>query len=143
LEELNSILAVLRKSWDVEGDPSQLPSQVLAYIGDAFYNLYVRLLVLSSGRSTPVEIHRRTVSQVNAPAQALLLESLAPGLTAEEALVVRRGRNMRSSRQGGAPGASYSRSTAFEALVGFLLVSGQHSRLYQVLDAALGNKGGA
>jgi len=126
LEELNGILATLRATWAVDDDPSQLPSQVLAYIGDAFYNLYVRLKVLSSGPSTPVEIHRRT-------AQAALLETLASGLTGEEALVVRRGRNMRSSRQG-APGASHAHSTAFEALIGFLLVSGQYARLYQLLD---------
>jgi len=133
LEELNGILATLRATWAVDDDPSQLPSQVLAYIGDAFYNLYVRLKVLSSGPSTPVEIHRRTVADVSAPAQAALLETLASGLTGEEALVVRRGRNMRSSRQG-APGASHAHSTAFEALIGFLLVSGQYARLYQLLD---------
>lgn len=143
MEELDSLLRAVRKSWDVEGDASQLPSQVLAYIGDAFYNLYVRLQVLSTGPSTPVEIHRRATAQVSAPAQAALLGPLASGLTAEEALVCRRARNLRSSRQGRAPGASYSRSTAFEALLGFLLLSGQHARLYQMLDAGGSSAGAA
>ncbi len=136
MEEIDSLLFAVRKSWEVEGDASQLPSQVLAYIGDAFYNLYVRLRVLSAGPLAPVEIHRRATALVSAPAQAALLGPLASCLTEEEAVVVRRARNLRSSRQGRAPGASYSRSTAFEALLGFLLVSGQQSRLYQVLDAA-------
>jgi ribonuclease-3 family protein len=134
LEELNGILASVRASWAVDDDASQLPSQMLAYIGDAFYNLHVRLKVLSSGPSTPVEIHRRTVAEVSAPAQAALLEILSPGLTGEEALVARRGRNIRSSRQSKAQGASHAHSTAFEALIGFLLVSGQYARLYELLD---------
>jgi ribonuclease-3 family protein len=72
-----------------------------------------------------------------------LLDSLAPGLDGDEALVVRRGRNVRSSRQGKAPGASYTASTAFEALLGYLLVSGQHERLYEVLDTEWGKQGGS
>ena len=72
---------------------AEIPVSALAYIGDAVYEMQIRLHYLLPPR-TPKQYHQLVVSQVRAEQQAKLLEKL--DLTAIESDLVRRGRNAAS-----------------------------------------------
>jgi ribonuclease-3 family protein len=110
---------------------------VLAYVGDAAYELYVRLhLVERLGRSR--DLQNAAVALVRASAQSRLLGVLEPELTEEERAIVRRGRNAGAGQvPRSASMIDYRRATAFECLLGHLLLTGQEERLLWLLDRAL------
>lgn len=116
-------------------EPEAVSPLVLAYIGDAVYELYIRLLLVAHGERKMKDLHQQTVFHVRAEAQASFLKDLEPILTAEEAHVVRRGRNAKSG-QGGSKGSgiiAYRLSTGFEALIGYLYLKGKEERLVEIL----------
>lgn len=108
---------------------------ILAYVGDAVFELAVRERLAARGPGKVAELHREAVSLVRAPAQAEQLRRLEGLLTPEEEEVVRRARNAKS---GPAPrGVSvqeYRHATAFEALLGHLYLNGQGGRIAELLD---------
>jgi len=108
----------------------------LAYLGDAVYELYVRTRLLAEPARPQKELHQQAVCRVKAGAQAAALRRLASGLTAEEADIARRGRNARVQVPKGADPADQHYSTAFEALIGYLYLSGSWERLETLMAAA-------
>ncbi len=110
----------------------------LAYVGDTVCDLYVRERLARSGRRVR-ELHGLAVSQVNAQAQADALERIRPLLTEEELALVRRGRNAKAhhSAPHGVQASVYHQSTAFEALLGALYLTGSGERLLELLQAAM------
>ena len=119
--------------------PNQLqPQQVqsispvaLAYIGDAVFELYVRLQLLWPPQRIHV-FHQQVVNQVKAEQQANYLEELMPHLSDAEADVVRRGRNATSKSPRRLSAKIYRQATAFETLVGYLYITDQ-TRLQELL----------
>lgn len=107
----------------------------LAFIGDAVYNLHMRLGALGQGGGVR-SMHLDTTRRVNAVAQANALAVIEPGLSEEEAGIVRRGRNahQRHTAPKSATGAQYSASTGFEALIGFLYLTGREERLLELFE---------
>lgn len=105
-----------------------------AYIGDAVFELFVRHALLQPG--VPVhEVHRRVVGWVSARGQEELWRRLDGLLTETEADVARRGRNAKSSLPHKADPAAYRRSTALEALVGYLYLTGRYERICELLSS--------
>ena len=107
----------------------------LAFVGDAVYSLYVReKLVLSTDFSTGT-LQKLTSSEVSAHGQSELLEKIQPLFTEEETDVFKRGRNAKkSTRSKNASVAEYNRSTGFEAVLGFLYLTGQYQRIEKLLE---------
>lgn len=110
---------------------------VLAYVGDAVFELYVRQFLVSLPNHKSDYLHKSATRFVSAKAQRELLERWQPLLTEEEADVVRRGRNAKS---GSAPKNAdlhdYRHATALECLVGYLYYSHRLERLHELLQAA-------
>lgn len=102
----------------------------LAYIGDGVFSLIVRLRQLESPKKLNL-MHKETVRQVCASAQAEMLRCILPTLNDEEKDLVRRARNARSGHHApkSATEAEYSAATAFEALFGFLYLTGNQLRI--------------
>lgn len=123
----------------------QLSPVVLAYIGDAVFEIYVRQRLIAGYTRKPHELHRAATRHVSAAAQAKLLERWQPLLTGEEADIVRRGRNTKSGQPPkNADPADYRHATALECLVGYLYYRGDRERLEQLIDIAFENdEGGA
>lgn len=117
--------------------PHLLPALTLAYIGDAVYELYVRRRLVAAGTCKVGRLHAAATRYVRAGAQAAAMRELMAKLSPEEEVVVRRGRNARAPNvpRGAAP-AEYHLATAFEALVGYLYLSGSEERLQMVLESA-------
>ena len=108
----------------------------LAYLGDALYDLYVREhLVARGGRVRAM--HREAVTLVCAHAQSEALERISGELTDAERDVVRRARNTRQTPPKNADTGEYHHATALEALLGWLYVTGQQSRMNALLALAL------
>jgi len=114
--------------------PEELSPLVLAYIGDAVYELYVRLLLVAHGPGKMKDLHQKAVSLVKAGAQAEILREIEPMLSGEERDIVRWGRNAKTGHvPKGAQMVEYRYSTGFEALVGYLYLKGRHDRLLQLM----------
>ena len=107
----------------------------LAFVGDAVYSLYVReKLVLSTDFNTGT-LQKMTASEVSAHGQSELLEKIQPLFTDEEADIFKRGRNAKkSTRSKNASVAEYNRSTGFEAVLGYLYLTGQYQRISYLLE---------
>ncbi len=109
----------------------------LAHVGDAVYDLHVRVKAVEAGASRGRDLHRRTADRSRAAAQAATLKALWPDLAPEEQDVARRGRNAHAGRiPKGATGEEYHLATAFEALLGYLYLAGRDERLAQLLERA-------
>jgi len=118
--------------------PEDLPALVLAYIGDAVYELAVREYLVDTGLVRVNTLHGESVKYVNAGAQAKVLHALEGKLTEEEAAVMRRGRNAKSPHvPRGAGVIEYRHSTALESLIGYLYLKGDTGRLGEIMTVAL------
>jgi len=115
-------------------DVRMLNPLVLAYIGDSVYDTFVRTLLVSGGHGQVAKLHKMSIEFVKAKAQADILERITEMLTSEEQDIVRRGRNTKSSTiPKNADISDYRYATGFEALIGFLYLTGQISRLMEVI----------
>jgi len=114
-------------------DAIRLAPLVLAYVGDAVFELVVRSR-LAAGGAKVNRLHRGAISLVSAIAMAEYYRKLEPYLTEAEAEVMRRGRNVKSRHVRSAGVGQYHMSTGFEALVGYLFLSKQEGRLDQLLS---------
>ena len=121
----------------MEPDALQRVSELgLAHVGDAVFELLVRSSLCMDGAATNKTLHKRTVAQVSAPAQAEFVEKILPLLTEQELAVYRRGRNAHPHQTPkGATGAQYSRATGLEALFGWLWLTGQRARINALFAA--------
>lgn len=120
-------------------EPNMLSPLVLAYIGDAVYELYIRQYVISQANHRPQAMHREATRFVSAKAQANALKKLLPILTEEELNIVKKGRNAKSNHvPKNADVLEYRHSTAFECLIGYLYYSQQSTRLQELLNITLG-----
>jgi ribonuclease III family protein len=120
-------------------DAKQLNSLALAYMGDAIYETYVRRHLLYSGKVRPNHLHRTGTTYVSAKAQCKILFQMMDHqlLDEEELAVIMRGRNAKS---GSVPKntdvQTYHYSTAFEALMGYLYLTGKLERLEELIHTA-------
>ena len=115
-------------------DPGQLPALILAYIGDAVFSLHVRTAMLAVESNKVHVLHTLLARMASAGLQAQALHMLEDkGLDEQELAVVRRGRNAKGRVPRSATVADYRASTALEALLGYLYLSGQQVRLQQIL----------
>ncbi|MEG0912582.1 MAG: ribonuclease III domain-containing protein [Oscillospiraceae bacterium] len=107
----------------------------LAFIGDAVFEVLVREHITRNVDTSANKLHRMAVSYVCAEAQSEALEQIAGDLTAEELDIVRRGKNASkvSVPRNGTP-RTYRSSTAFEALFGYLYLSGETERIDQLFE---------
>jgi ribonuclease-3 family protein len=110
----------------------QISPAALAYLGDAIYELYVRMLFLWP-KQRPENYHSLVVTQVRAETQALHLRSLTPHLRSNELEIVRRGRNAATGRPKRLNPEIYQQATSLETLVGYLYLT-DYPRLQELLQ---------
>lgn len=118
---------------DLEVNPNLLSPLVLAYVGDAVYELFIRTKLVVHPAKVH-ELHQVAVKYVQASSQAQIVHDWEPELTEEEREVVRRGRNAKGGVPRHGDVVEYRYSTGFEALIGHLYLSGQHERLLELLN---------
>ncbi|PRY82360.1 Mini-ribonuclease 3 [Alkalibacterium olivapovliticus] len=120
-----------------EVNPRLINGLALAYVGDAIYELRIREYLIGQGQTKPNILHTRATTYVSAKAQAYLIDQLleAEKLTEEELDFFKRGRNAKSySKAKNTDAKTYSFSTGFEAIMGYLHLAKQSERLNELTD---------
>ncbi len=116
----------------------------LAHIGDGVYELLTRTMLCREGHTKVTELHKLTVSIVNAPAQAEAMSKLLPVLTDEEMSVYKRGRNTKvNSIPHKADIGQYHAATGLEALFGWLYLQGRVDRINEIYSICVEDRHGA
>ncbi|NLY70293.1 MAG: ribonuclease III [Clostridiales bacterium] len=108
---------------------------VLAFMGDAVYETYIRDHVIKSGKTHAERLHKDAVKFVRAEAQSAALKLILDNLSEEEISLVKRARNKKSStRPKNVDPVDYKWATALEALIGYLYLSGQIERMEEIIE---------
>ncbi|MEN1762173.1 ribonuclease III domain-containing protein [Anoxynatronum sibiricum] len=133
------MLKQLKESGETESHQVETMAPLtLAYMGDALFEMYMRDYLIRKPHTTIHRLHRRTVTYVNAVAQAEMVRQLQPFLTDLEKNAVRRGRNQKSGTvPKNTDPATYRVATGFEALLGWLYYRNELPRLMAVMTKAV------
>ncbi|MEA4815712.1 MAG: ribonuclease III domain-containing protein [Lachnospiraceae bacterium] len=115
---------------DIELDADEISPLGLAYIGDAIFEILVRMHSLSLGNAPVAKLHKMSRAFVNAKAQSDLYFRLADVLTEKEQAVFKRGRNAKSNTiPKNAEILDYKHATGIEAVFGYLYIKGEIDRI--------------
>ena len=106
-----------------------------AYIGDCVYELYIRTQLVNTTNLKPHKLHIESIKYVKAQSQASFLQRIYDDLTNGEKEIVRRGRNTENHHlPKNCNVQDYMYSTAFEALIGYLYLTGKNNRLKEIFS---------
>ena len=120
------------------GDLNTYSPLVLAYVGDAVFELYVRTLLVSKGNAPVHKLHKQSIDYVKAKSQSDTIHRMLEDLSAEEQDVVRRGRNAKSGTiPKNADVTDYKYATGFESLIGYLYLKEDYPRLLELLKISV------
>ena len=119
---------------DHEVKPETLNPLVLAYIGDAYFNLYMRGRLLASEQNKVQILHSFGAKMVSAKYQAIAYKEIEDDLSEDELAVFKRGRNAKCNVPKSATVQEYRCSTGFEALLGLLYLKKDFERLNEIVD---------
>lgn len=123
---------------DININPKEISPLSLAYIGDAVYEVYIRSYIMRDANMPVNKLHKAATSFVKAKAQSDIIMALSDRLTEEETAVYKRGRNAHSYTSAkNADIVDYRRATGFEALIGYLYLSGEKARLEELIDLGI------
>ena len=99
----------------------QISPVTLAFVGDAVYSLYVREREVLRCDGKLADLQKRT--------------SVEELFTPTEEEIFHRGRNAKKSTKAkNASVIDYNRSTGFEAVLGFLYLTGQYERIAYIIE---------
>lgn len=106
----------------------------LAYIGDAVYELFIRMKVLDVDLNVN-KLHKKSTNYVKAESQSKIVKNLEEVLSEKEKSIVKKGRNAKSNSPAkNADLIDYKYSTGFEALIGYLYINRQEERLEEIFE---------
>lgn len=117
-------------------DTRELSPLVTAYIGDAYFHLYVRTRLLQKTKKID-KLHELSAKIVSATFQADAYKKIEKFLTEDEKDIFRRGRNAKSHAPRVATVQEYHASTGFEALLGELFLKKKNARLEEICELVL------
>lgn len=105
----------------------------LAFIGDAYYELYIRNYVLHKGYTKLRDLHTHCVEYVSRTSQNKIILKLMEELTEEEKNIFRRGRNFDYKNKDG----EYVNASGFEAVIGYLYLKQENERLQYIISRSI------
>lgn len=121
-----------------EVDIREYSPLTLAYIGDSIYDLIIKMIVINEGNKQVQKLHKETSALVQASAQSKMMRTLQGVLTQEELAVYKRGRNSKSvSPAKNQSVTDYRRATGFEALMGYLYLEKNWTRMVELIRLGL------
>ena len=122
-------------------EAAQINAVTLAFVGDTVYSLYVRerLTLDVGGKSS--DLQKTAARIVSAKGQSEFLDKLLPLLTEDEQDIFRRAKNAKKgAKSKSASQLEYNRSTGFEAVLGYLYLTGNEERIKQLLSHSDGDE---
>lgn len=120
-------------------DAGMMNALQLAYIGDVVWETIIRETMIHRGLNLH-HMHSACVEYVNAHAQAGFMKNIAEMLEEHEVEISRRGRNAHARHpapRNQDPG-DYAAATGFEALIGYLYLTGRDDRIESLARTIIG-----
>ena len=115
---------------------------VLAYLGDTIYEDYIRRYLIKSGIGNVDRLQTESIKYVSAVNQSkYLLEMIDRGFFGEDELsIIKRARNYKGkTKPKNCDVASYNNATGLEALIGYLDLDGNYSRIEEIMNYIVGD----
>lgn len=107
----------------------------LAFIGDAVYEVFIRTYLVNIHKNMKVQqLHLNTVNYVKAQGQSVYAKRIIDLLDEKEMAVFKRGRNSKSGVPKNASVSDYRWATGFEAVIGYIYLTGNNERLNYLLE---------
>lgn len=140
---MNDLFFIIKEGMSLDDiDLVNYSPLTLAYIGDAVYELVIRTMVVDKSNRSVNKLHKESAGLVKAETQANIIMALMDNLTGEEISIYKRGRNAKSyTKAKNATYATYRNATGFEALMGYLYLSGQSERMMELIKKGIGSVG--
>lgn len=114
--------------------PQSYSPLVLAYIGDAIYDLIIRTYLVKQGNQQVNKLHKQAKTFVKAEAQKDLFYKIESKLSEEELRIFKRGRNAKSQTKAkNASLSDYRTATGLEALFGYLYLKKDLDRIMELV----------
>ena len=135
--DLNSYF---NEKFDIEPQDIRTYSPLtLAYIGDAIVDVIVRSILGNKGNTAVNNLHKRASGVVKAQSQAAIVKALQDDfLTQEEIDIFKRGRNSKPhTKAKNASTGEYLIATGFEAVMGYLYLTGNMDRACEIVKEGL------
>ncbi len=111
-------------------------SLVLAYLGDAVYEEYIREFLIEKKINKVNDLQNESINYVSAKRQAYFLDKMLNSdfFTVDEISVIKRARNAKSHpNPKGCSVIEYKKATALEALIGYLKLEGKELRIIEIM----------
>ncbi|MDE5679757.1 MAG: ribonuclease III [Lachnospiraceae bacterium] len=139
MEESVNVLDKIKEAFAVEEtDIRSYSPLTFAYVGDAVYDLIIRTVVVERANRSANALHKKTSSIVKAKTQSDMIEAVLLHLTEEEKEIYKRGRNAKPHTMAkNASVSDYRRATGFEALIGYLYLTGNFDRILVLVKEGL------
>lgn len=112
-------------------------SLVLAYLGDAVYEEYIRDFLIKKKINKVNDLQKESINYVSAKRQAYFLDKMLDRdfFNEDEISVIKRARNAKSHpNPKGCSVIEYKKATAIEALIGYLKLSNRMDRINEVMN---------
>ena len=123
-------------------EAKNLNPQVLAFVGDSVYTLFIRTMLAEKFDVKSGKLHTLANEYVKAGGQSDAVENVMQILTEDELAVFKRARNAKKGTKAKTASVSeYNLSTGFEALIGYLYIIGKTERLNEILHYGEDNEG--
>ena len=113
---------------------------VLAYLGDAVYEIYIRKHLINKGIGNVNDLQTEAIKYVSASSQAKYLTKMMDNnfLTEDEIDIVKRARNYKSSSHPkNCDIITYKHATGLEALIGYLEMDNNKERIDEIMNFIL------
>jgi len=109
---------------------------VLAYMGDAIYESYIREYLINKKIVKVNDLQTEAIKYVSATSQAKFLKEMLENnfLTEIEQNIIRTARNHKSRKSKSTDIITYKHSTALEALIGYLYFNKNIKRIEEIMD---------
>lgn len=135
MDKLINIDYVLKKE-----DAKIINPQVLAFVGDSVYALYMKTFVVKNYTTKSNNLNTLANNLVKATKQSSVVEKLLECFTEEEMSVFKRARNYKTANTAKhASVLEYKRATGLEAVIGYLYLINDTVRLNQILEMCVGD----
>ena len=112
-------------------------SLVLAYIGDAIYEVLVRKYLIDKNFVKVNDLQKHALNYVSAKNQALFLKELLDNIffTSDEIEIIKRARNTKThSKPKNCDILTYKHATALESVFGYLYMNNKFDRIKEIFD---------
>ena len=113
---------------------------VLAYLGDAIYEVYVRDYLVREGINKIKNLHEKAINYVSARNQAKFVKNAIENnfFDEEEISIIYRARNHKEAHKPKSTDIlSYKYATGLEALIGFLYLEKRDERIKEIMKEVL------